>query len=39
MVRTSDFSRIPGYSETEREFVAKCLAAFIKDVDEDRGAA
>ncbi len=39
MVGTSDFSRIPGYSAAHRALIAECLTAFIKEVDNARGAA
>lgn len=35
MVRTGDYSRIPGFTETERELVARSLGAFISDVDHE----
>ena len=38
MLRTSNFSRIPGYSETDSELISRCLASFVSDVDQERSA-
>ena len=39
MVESSDFSRIPGYTEAHRELISGCLSEFLQDVDANFGAA
>jgi hypothetical protein len=36
MLRSGDFTRIPGYSETDRELLVECLTEFVEDVDGER---
>ena len=35
MVAIGDFSRIPGFTNADRELVARCLSEFVRDVDEE----
>lgn len=37
MIRSAEFSRIPGYSEADRALIIQCLSEFLKDVDDDNG--
>jgi hypothetical protein len=35
MLKTGDFSRIPGFLESNRSLLRKCMTQFIHDVDEE----
>ena len=35
MLRTKDFSRIPGFSAQDRDTIIGALSAFVEDVDLD----
>ena len=37
MLRTVDFSRIPGFAEIDRDLISECLSEFVRDVDEEHG--
>jgi hypothetical protein len=36
MLRSLDFSRIPGYTDRDRALIRECLTEFVNDVDRDR---
>ena len=38
MLSTSDFSQVPGYTDTDHELLASCLKEFVNDVDTERNA-
>jgi len=39
MACSGDYSRIPGYSEADRDLLVECFAEFLRDVDEEYGTA
>jgi hypothetical protein len=34
MLKEGDFSRIPGYSEADKDLIVECLIWFVEDVDQ-----
>lgn len=38
MLTSGDFSRIPGFDESHRSLLARCMSEFIHDVDHDNTA-
>jgi len=39
MIGQSNYSRIPGFRESDRHIIEQCLAEFVRDVDEEHDAA